>query len=344
MRTGLFLILAAGARPRRHAPRPGAGRDQERPAGVRHVARLAPPEVRRLDRHPRHARRVRVFSSIWFKGIIVLLVTSVLACSVNRAPHLWKLTVHPRTDMSARLLRPRAADTATPSVRPSRQPRPPRSQGAQGAPLPDDRHRGAAHGPRLRRPLPLGPVRDGHRPPQPRGHPRRASSSARTSASATRASPSPSARRCRSATGPASRSRRRASPTPTTRTTAAPSDYASDLVVYKDGQQVAAATIRVNEPLRFGDVTFYQSFFGAAAAHEGRRRHRQGHLEQGVPLEWTPTTGPARSARSRSRTGLTMLRPRRSLGEVDPDIKAGPDAGRGLQGRGPRAYRSPPRS
>src|SRR4029079_2749666 len=45
-----------------------------------------------------------------------------------------------------------------------------------------------------------------------------------------------------------------------------PSDYASDLVVHKDGQQVGAATVRVNQPLRVGDVAFYQSFFGAAAA------------------------------------------------------------------------------
>ena len=40
-----------------------------------------------------------VFTSIWFKGITVLLTTSVLACSVNRAPRLWKLAFHPRTRM-----------------------------------------------------------------------------------------------------------------------------------------------------------------------------------------------------------------------------------------------------
>ena len=31
-----------------------------------------------------------IFNSVWFRGITVLLVTSVLACSVNRAPKLWK--------------------------------------------------------------------------------------------------------------------------------------------------------------------------------------------------------------------------------------------------------------
>src|ERR1035437_1418019 len=41
-----------------------------------------------------------VFTSVWFKAITVLLTTSVLACSVNRAPRLWKLAFHPRTRMS----------------------------------------------------------------------------------------------------------------------------------------------------------------------------------------------------------------------------------------------------
>jgi cytochrome c biogenesis protein len=40
-----------------------------------------------------------VFSSILFKAITVLLTTSVLACSINRAPRLWKLAFHPRTRM-----------------------------------------------------------------------------------------------------------------------------------------------------------------------------------------------------------------------------------------------------
>ena len=42
-----------------------------------------------------------IFTSIWFKAIMVLLTTSVLACSVNRAPRLWKLAFHPRTRMGA---------------------------------------------------------------------------------------------------------------------------------------------------------------------------------------------------------------------------------------------------
>ena len=37
-----------------------------------------------------------VFSSIPFKITVVLLVTSILACSVNRAPRLWRQATKPR--------------------------------------------------------------------------------------------------------------------------------------------------------------------------------------------------------------------------------------------------------
>ena len=40
-----------------------------------------------------------IFTSIWFKATSVLLATSVLACSVNRAPRLWKVAFRPRTRM-----------------------------------------------------------------------------------------------------------------------------------------------------------------------------------------------------------------------------------------------------
>ena len=40
-----------------------------------------------------------IFTSVWFKAITVLLTTSILACSVNRAPRLWRLAVRPRTRM-----------------------------------------------------------------------------------------------------------------------------------------------------------------------------------------------------------------------------------------------------
>lgn len=43
----------------------------------------------------------------------------------------------------------------------------------------------------------------------------------------------------------------------------APKDYRSDLSVIKDGKEVVRKTIRVNDPLSYEGITFYQSSFGS---------------------------------------------------------------------------------
>jgi len=48
--------------------------------------------------------------------------------------------------------------------------------------------------------------------------------------------------------------------------TGAPEDYTSQVLLFKDGQQVAAQTIRVNQPMSYNGATYYQSSFGPAAA------------------------------------------------------------------------------
>jgi cytochrome c biogenesis protein len=45
--------------------------------------------------------------------------------------------------------------------------------------------------------------------------------------------------------------------------TGAPKDYRSDLSVIRDGKEVLRQTIRVNDPLTYEGITFYQSSFGA---------------------------------------------------------------------------------
>ena len=70
-------------------------------------------------------------------------------------------------------------------------------------------------------------------------------------------------------------------------TTGAPEDYASQVVLYKDGQEVAAHTIRVNDPLRYGDTTFYQAFFGSAAVMTVKDAQGKVLVSQGVPLAWS---------------------------------------------------------
>ncbi|HEX5590216.1 MAG TPA: cytochrome c biogenesis protein ResB [Candidatus Limnocylindrales bacterium] len=68
--------------------------------------------------------------------------------------------------------------------------------------------------------------------------------------------------------------------------TGAPSDYASDLVLYENGQQVATHTARVNDPLRYGDLSFYQSFYGPAAIMTAASADGTVLFEDGVPLAW----------------------------------------------------------
>src|SRR5262245_15302687 len=43
-----------------------------------------------------------------------------------------------------------------------------------------------------------------------------------------------------------------------------PSDFTTDLAVYKDGEEIARKTIRVNDPLSVEGYTFHQNGFGAA--------------------------------------------------------------------------------
>jgi cytochrome c biogenesis protein len=46
--------------------------------------------------------------------------------------------------------------------------------------------------------------------------------------------------------------------------TGAPTDFTTDLAVYQDGSEVARKTIRVNDPLSVGGYTFHQNGFGPA--------------------------------------------------------------------------------
>jgi len=40
-----------------------------------------------------------VFSTWYFQGLFALLSVSILACSINRAPRLWRVATHPKTSM-----------------------------------------------------------------------------------------------------------------------------------------------------------------------------------------------------------------------------------------------------
>ncbi|MCJ7710022.1 MAG: cytochrome c biogenesis protein ResB [Chloroflexi bacterium] len=68
--------------------------------------------------------------------------------------------------------------------------------------------------------------------------------------------------------------------------TGSPIDYASQIVVFKDGTEIDRHTVRVNDPYRYGDLTFYQAFFGAAAVMKIEDAAGEVLYSGGVPLAW----------------------------------------------------------
>jgi cytochrome c biogenesis protein len=70
-------------------------------------------------------------------------------------------------------------------------------------------------------------------------------------------------------------------------TTGAPSDYVSDVVLYRDGTEVARQDVRVNDPLRYDGTSFYQSFYGPAASVAVTDEAGTALFDDGVALAWT---------------------------------------------------------
>ena len=69
-----------------------------------------------------------------------------------------------------------------------------------------------------------------------------------------------------------------------------PKDYVADLVLSRDGQQVARQETRVNDPLRFGGVWFHQAFFGVGADITATA-DGAAVFDKTVPLQWKSTDG-----------------------------------------------------
>jgi cytochrome c biogenesis protein len=103
-----------------------------------------------------------------------------------------------------------------------------------------------------------------------------------------------------------------------------PRDYASDLVLYKDGKVVDTRTVRVNHPMRWGGVSLFQSFFGVAASMTVRGADGSVLYQHGVPLSWTSTDG-THSIGKFAVPGqdMTVFVVTPASGRQDPEIKAG---------------------
>ncbi|MBI3750098.1 MAG: cytochrome c biogenesis protein ResB [Chloroflexi bacterium] len=229
-----------------------------------------------------------VFSSIWFKATLVLLTTSILACSINRAPRLWRQAVHPRIAASPAFLDhaplagyvavPIAVDHAAEVVRAELKRHHFRTlvtTDEDGVAIFADRFRWGPFGTVIAHlslililggaVLGMGGFRNtdfavaiGSTVPVGNG--------TALSLKAT------DFRDLYYENG-------------------SPADYVSHLVLYDNGVQVAERDIRVNDPLRYGDVTFYQSFFGPAADMVVKDSTGKTVFDQGVPLIWGSNDG-----------------------------------------------------
>jgi cytochrome c biogenesis protein len=264
-----------------------------------------------------------VFTSFWFKGTMVLLTTSILACSVNRAPYLWKQATHPRTTMSetffehaplsASVAVPAVPDVALAELRTAFRARHFRTiveRDGDAIHVYADRFRWGPFGTVIAH-LSLVLILLGVLVGSALGF----RNEDFTAAIGTKVAVG-------NGTGLTLEARSFAATYNTEN--GAPSDYASDLVLYRDGAQVAAQTVRVNQPMEYGGVTFYQSFFGPSADMLVVDSTGREAFSGGVPLAWGSTDRNKNVGRfSLPGAGLTVIVVGVASGEVDAQIKPG---------------------
>ncbi|MEO8517804.1 MAG: cytochrome c biogenesis protein ResB, partial [Dermatophilaceae bacterium] len=103
-----------------------------------------------------------------------------------------------------------------------------------------------------------------------------------------------------------------------------PSDYASDLILYKNGAQIQRQTIRVNHPMKADGVSFFQSFFGEAAAMKVTDGAGKTLYDDAAALQYQSKDGTHSIGKFDIKSkGLTIYVVDVASGQVDPNIKAG---------------------
>ncbi len=263
-----------------------------------------------------------VFSSWWFRGLTLLLCTSILACSVNRAPRLWKVAMHPRLHMGETffthaplhdaLVVQAEPETATAEIHDVLRRHHFRvvHDDTQGGPdLYADRFRFGPFGTVIAHVsfvvLVLGFVTS-------------ASTGFREDAFVV---PVGTTVAVGHGTGLAVEAR---SFTDTYYPSGEPKDYASDLVLHQGDSAVARQTVRVNNPLRYDGIWFHQASFGVAVALKVADASGAVVYDGAVPLNFQSTDGQHSIGSVDLPTrGLTVFTVTAASGQVDPDIKAG---------------------
>jgi ResB protein required for cytochrome c biosynthesis len=262
-----------------------------------------------------------VFSSVVFRGLTLLLATSILACSVNRAPRLWRQAVHPRVVASPSLFDhvrlsgdvEAAGDQASAldvlkTALAQRRFRTIVTHDATGIAVYADKNRWGPFGTVVAH-LSLILVMAG----------------AILGAGGFRNSEFAITVGSTVPVGNGTNlSVKAMSFTDSYYENGSPSDYASRLVLYDNGQQVGEQTIRVNDPLRYGDISFFQSFYGPAADVRVTDGAGGAVFENGVPLVWASTDGSKVIGQfALPDRGLTVYVVGVASGGVDARIKPG---------------------
>lgn len=262
-----------------------------------------------------------VFSSIWFKGTVVLLSTSILACSVNRAPRLWRQAMHPRTVVSPQLFDHAALAAtidaeASPHEAADEVVRQLKARHFRTVLTPDeggfavyaDRYRWGPFGTVIAH-LSLIVVLAGAI---------LGTTGFRTTDFAVTIGSTADVGNGTNLSVKAS------SFTDSYYENGTPADYASHIVLYAGGQQVAERTIHVNDPLRYEDLSIYQSFYGPAADVRVRDSSGTSLFDKGVPLLWDSTDGTKAIGQFQlADRGLTVYVIGPASGKVDPQIRPG---------------------
>lgn len=262
-----------------------------------------------------------VFSTWYFQGLFVLLSASILACSINRAPRLWRVATHPRTSMRevffthaplrATIDLPEDVASSAQRVREALHAKHFRvldGTAKVGVDVYADRFRWGPFGTVVAH-LSLIIVMLGF------------------VVSATTGFRDENFIAPVGVEVPVGHGTdlvvKALSFTDTYYDSGAPKDYVSDLVLTKDGQQVARQETRVNSPLIYDGVWFHQSFFGVGAEITVTEKGTKVFGEM-VPLKWQSDDGQQSIGEFRIPSkGISVFVIEAASGVVLPELPAG---------------------
>lgn len=230
-----------------------------------------------------------IFSTWWFRAGIILLVTSILACSTRRTPRLWRVATRPRTHMSDAFFdhaaqhrtltleeSPQAAAERIGQVLRQHRFRTVVDEDGKDRHLYADRFRWAPFGTVIAH-LSFVVVILGFL------------LSATTGFKDTEVVvPVGDTVAIGHGTGLSVKAE---SFTESAYADGSPKDYASDLVLYQDGKQVKQQTVRVNSPMIYDGVWLHQSFYGFADAFTIKDQSGQTVFDGSAAMRYSSSDG-----------------------------------------------------